>query len=111
MSAPIDIPQNINLHLAHTERVVQTPKPETQDNSSYQFAFELQNKPHGNEGRGEITEKKRRKKERDSYEGHASAQRGEEDSNQQSDGAVPEALGFSEEPKVLAVGKILDVTA
>ena len=111
MSAPIDIPQNINLHLAHTERVVQTPKPETQDNSSYQFSFELQNKAPGSERREEITEKKRRKNEKDSYEGHSSSQHGENTSSQKDEHPSSETPSFSDEPEVLAIGKILDVSA
>ncbi len=110
MSAPIDIPQNINLHLAHAERVVQTPKPETQDNSSYQFSFELQNKTPGNQQR-EVSEKKRRKQEQDSYEGHASSQQEEKPGSQQEEGPPPETPIVSEEPKALAIGRLLDVSA
>ena len=111
MSAPIDIPQNINLHLTHTERVVQTPKPDTQDNSSYQFSFELQNKASGSERREEIAEKKRRKQEKDSYEGHTPNQQREDTSFQQEETPALAKPSIAEEPEVLSIGKNLDVSA
>jgi hypothetical protein len=109
MSAPIDIPQNINLHLTHTEKVVQTPKAESHDNSSYQFSFELQNKAPGSQRQEQIIERKRRSLDNDSYEGQSREQEDEKNPTRQEDNQNP-PQDNGDEPKILMIGKNLDVS-
>ena len=61
MSAPIDVPQNINIHVQHTEHVVEPPRMQAGNNSSFKTSLGLENKPHKEK---EKQEKKQREKDK-----------------------------------------------
>ena len=44
MSAPIDTPHNINIYVQHTEKVVEPPKTQSGNDSSFQTSIGLENK-------------------------------------------------------------------
>ena len=44
MSTPVDIPQNINIHVSHAEKVVEPQRTDVADNSARQSSLELANK-------------------------------------------------------------------
>jgi len=44
MSTPVDIPQNINIHISHAEKVVEIPHADSTHNSAQQSSLELANR-------------------------------------------------------------------
>lgn len=73
MSAPIDVPQNINIQVPHIEKVAQPTRPEPGNNSSNQS--QLETKTGHEHERLKIKDRKQKKRRRDRFE--KSAESGE----------------------------------
>ncbi len=66
MSTPVDIPQNINIHVSHAEKVVEIPHADSAHNSAQQSSLELANR----EAEHKRPELKRDKKEKRQFQDH-----------------------------------------
>lgn len=67
MSTPVDIPQNINIHVSHAEKVVEPQRPDVANNSAQQSSLELANKEMEHKGLEIKRDKENKKKFKDHY--------------------------------------------
>ena len=67
MSTPVDIPQNINIHVSHAEKVVEPQRPDVADNSARQSSLELANKEADHKHPEIKRDKENKKKFKDHY--------------------------------------------
>ena len=72
MSTPVDIPQNINIHVTHLDRVVEAPKTNIAENSADRSSLEMANREtehkHLVHKKEQDKEKERENKKQDHFE-------------------------------------------
>jgi len=68
MSTPVDIPQNINIHVSHADKVVEPQRPDVADNSARQSSLELANKEAEHKHPEIKRDKENKKKFKDHYD-------------------------------------------
>jgi|SRR3990172_8336188 len=68
MSAPIDTPHNIQIHVQHTERVVQPEKPQPGKDFNFETSIGLENRKQGKEKEKKISREGDKKKREDWFD-------------------------------------------
>ncbi len=106
MSTPVDIPQNINIHVSHLEKVVETPKTNVADNSADHSSLEFTNK--GPDQKKQIIKRDKNKKFQDHYEKSNKNDDSEEKDSSESDEKEQSLQSQNRKTDELDVGNKVD---
>ncbi len=107
MSTPVDIPQNIHIHVSHAEKVVEPQRPDVTDNSARQSSLELANKETDNKH----PEIKRDRKNKKKFHDHYNKKKGVKNKQQDmKDNEEIEEMKSGDKLKELEIGNKIDIS-
>lgn len=107
MSTPVDIPQNIHIHVSHAEKVVEPQRPDVADNSARQSSLELANKETDHK-RHEIKRDKENKKKFDDF--YAQKQKNKNKQKDMKDREENEKMVTDNNLKEMDIGRKIDIS-